>query len=635
MADNYDELGTDFGGSEKERAVAKQVSENAELVSGDDYWESEDPNDELVDGTDYEDDAKVNKDANTAPKNPKCPDSAKRKKETQLKDVRTATPFEYDGAISQERAQEAQEWLSSRKNSNVNVGLLDADFGVKVADMGKAWEKATGETFNLTSGFRPPTSIMSDSMGLSGSGVSIQSRLNTGSNYVASSLGSGHGIGQAVDIGNWKRSGMWNTPRGRLADSLAGQYGLQRRLRPGKARYLEPWHVETADIKPGGVAANFGTGSSTSSQLAAAKKMFEGSNLQNVAAGKQVGKFKEVTGKKWEEQLDECGKPIYPNVQTDQTPNGSKTVRDSTPGHGVNLDYHGPSGGYTQTDNDGNRQSKVNGDELAVVFGDKTELVTGTYNLTVGGDFGLLVKGSITIKSGGTTVVVSDGDVLISSAANVHLNKTKPDGKIHEMKMWDQPNLRKPGPNPEGAPKSLANPDGSLKTDKQLADELGEKVGTTQPVSTGVPGIDPNLTGLDAAEAEARRLMIKHNMTPEAAAGLTGNLMAESSMDPTALGDGGHASGWAQWNGVRQREFKNWAASNNLDYRSVAANQGFLDRDLYGNHWTQGGSIKQMAQLTNVDQSARYFMEKYERPGIPNWSHRQQYSNAIYRRLVN
>lgn len=62
-------------------------------------------------------------------------------------------------------------------------------------------------------------------------------------------------------------------------------------------------------------------------------------------------------------------------------------------------------------------------------------------------------------------------------------------------------------------------------------------------------------TGLESDARICFDTFTQKNWTPEQACGLLANLIAESSLRPTATGDDGHAYGIAQWHEDRQAEF--------------------------------------------------------------------------------
>jgi len=118
-----------------------------------------------------------------------------------------------------------------------------------------------------------------------------------------------------------------------------------------------------------------------------------------------------------------------------------------------------------------------------------------------------------------------------------------------------------------------------------------------------------------------RRLIADFDLTPEQAAGIVGNLGAESNLKPIQearpiSGRGGF--GWAQWTGSRRDSFERWCRENGLDIRSNAANYGYLKAELSG---TLPGNdyrdvIRQLKTATTASGAAQIFERLYEKAGI-------------------
>ena len=74
-------------------------------------------------------------------------------------------------------------------------------------------------------------------------------------------------------------------------------------------------------------------------------------------------------------------------------------------------------------------------------------------------------------------------------------------------------------------------------------------------------------------------------LSPEQAAGKVANLQAESGKNIApwgVTGDNGTAFGAAQWRGDRFNALQKFAADRGLDYRSTAAQQGFMRQEYLG-----------------------------------------------------
>lgn len=103
---------------------------------------------------------------------------------------------------------------------------------------------------------------------------------------------------------------------------------------------------------------------------------------------------------------------------------------------------------------------------------------------------------------------------------------------------------------------------------------------------------------------------ISQGWTPIQSAGIMGNLVSESKLDPRAIGDNGSAFGIAQWRGSRITDIYN---NTGIDVRSAS-----YDQQLQAVQWELvnrpylGGA--QLAGATDLNSATSIFMNKYERP---------------------
>lgn len=64
------------------------------------------------------------------------------------------------------------------------------------------------------------------------------------------------------------------------------------------------------------------------------------------------------------------------------------------------------------------------------------------------------------------------------------------------------------------------------------------------------------------------------------ACGVLANIQAESSFNPTALGDGGTSFGICQWHAGRYTNLKNWCSANGKDYKTIDGQLWYLKNEL-------------------------------------------------------
>lgn len=137
--------------------------------------------------------------------------------------------------------------------------------------------------------------------------------------------------------------------------------------------------------------------------------------------------------------------------------------------------------------------------------------------------------------------------------------------------------------------------------------DLGAAInGTIQPVMQNLPG------QVTDRMKQAMDYMMQKGWSREAAAGIVGNLVAESNMNPNAIGDNGNAFGLAQWND-RGPAMKAWLASQGKAWNDFFGQLDFIDHELRGSE-ARAGSQLRMARDANA--ASQIVMNEYERPAM-------------------
>lgn len=139
----------------------------------------------------------------------------------------------------------------------------------------------------------------------------------------------------------------------------------------------------------------------------------------------------------------------------------------------------------------------------------------------------------------------------------------------------------------------------------------------------------------NGAPLYAYNWFIQHGYSPAAAAGIVGNIHAESSFNPGASGDQGSAHGLFQVRGERWAGLQDYAKRNNLDPHSMDASLGYADEEMrLGKDPGAAHAFNALQDVKDPSQAAQIFMANYERPNadprINNIAGRQSYANQIY-----
>ncbi len=142
---------------------------------------------------------------------------------------------------------------------------------------------------------------------------------------------------------------------------------------------------------------------------------------------------------------------------------------------------------------------------------------------------------------------------------------------------------------------------------------------------SGVSGSTPG--ALQGRINEAMGFFESKGWTRAQAAGIVGNLQAESGVDPNRRQNGGGPGyGLAQWEGPRQADFKAWAGKD-IHQSTFREQLEFIQHELTTTERGAGNALK---GATTAADAARIVCTKYERPGIPHLESRIANANAIF-----
>lgn len=121
-----------------------------------------------------------------------------------------------------------------------------------------------------------------------------------------------------------------------------------------------------------------------------------------------------------------------------------------------------------------------------------------------------------------------------------------------------------------------------------------------------------------------------------AAAAIMGNWFAESSMNPGAIESNGEGHGLAQWSYSRKQDLFNFAKSKGKDWKDLQTQLEFFMHEINGPElWRFGGQagLNKFKNMTDPAAAAKYFSDKYERPGTPRMHVRTGKAQEYYNQL--
>lgn len=120
---------------------------------------------------------------------------------------------------------------------------------------------------------------------------------------------------------------------------------------------------------------------------------------------------------------------------------------------------------------------------------------------------------------------------------------------------------------------------------------------------------------------------VDKGLTREQAAGIAGNLKQESQFNTKILGDNNQSFGLAQWNRSRWDNLNTYAQVNNRDPEDFDTQLEFLWHEL---QTSEKRALNHLMNTSTVEEAARIFSEKFERPSIPHLEKRIHYARQFY-----
>lgn len=130
--------------------------------------------------------------------------------------------------------------------------------------------------------------------------------------------------------------------------------------------------------------------------------------------------------------------------------------------------------------------------------------------------------------------------------------------------------------------------------------------------------------------------LLDKGYSPAAAAGIVGNLVQESGVNPTVRpGDNGTAHGIAQWRGDRYTGLQDYARKRDASVGDLSLQLDYLDQELKNKY---GSTYKNVMAAKTPGDAAAAFALGYERPkgaetgvasNVDGWANRLAAANAF------
>ena len=146
------------------------------------------------------------------------------------------------------------------------------------------------------------------------------------------------------------------------------------------------------------------------------------------------------------------------------------------------------------------------------------------------------------------------------------------------------------------------------------------------PVRASGPATDTSSIKGNTNAEKAFNYFVQKGLTPEQAAGIVGNLQAESGVKPGQHQIGGPAFGIAQWEGGRQENLKAFAAQQGKSVDDLGVQLDFLWQELQG---PENAAFNALKGAGSASQAAAIFENKFERPAANHNAERGRLAEAV------
>lgn len=137
------------------------------------------------------------------------------------------------------------------------------------------------------------------------------------------------------------------------------------------------------------------------------------------------------------------------------------------------------------------------------------------------------------------------------------------------------------------------------------------------------PEVQPQVDPMKIAMGK----MQEYGWSPEASAGIVGNLFHESRMSGGAWGDKGTSFGLAQWHGPRRQALADYATKAGKPADDIDTQIEFLNHELMTDYSDTAHSLR---TAKTPEQAAQIFSKSYERPGVPAMGSRVSAAKKAY-----
>ena len=269
-------------------------------------------------------------------------------------------------------------------------------------------------------------------------------------------------------------------------------------------------------------------------------------------------------------------------------------------------------------------------------------VVPGIGNV-VGGIGGGIVGGIAGSKVGGWIGGLFGGDDEAEAAEKVKKPKEEKETSVEKQLEKENNNTKDRAENKRGD--NIAQERENLKIYEDLLNRADALLSQAR-MQNGIFGSEASnsangsvanggpLVGGDNSE-KVYNFLKEQGFSPEAAAGVMGNLQQESGMDPNAVNPTSGAFGIGQWLGGRKKNLEAYAQSKGTKSNDLQTQLEFLMKELEGGDPTTSSILKKNGGLSGLKNAStknatNWFEQAFERSGGSAMGKRQDYANSFY-----
>ena len=158
---------------------------------------------------------------------------------------------------------------------------------------------------------------------------------------------------------------------------------------------------------------------------------------------------------------------------------------------------------------------------------------------------------------------------------------------------------------------------------------LAEAMNAGQPIGDAIAAAAKGYgIGGPGTAAQIYGWLKAQGLSDAGAAGVLGNIQAESGFDPGAVEGNGAGHGLVQWSFSRWDDLQAFASARNASWSDLSVQLGFLAQEISNGY---GGMWNSLKGMSDPVAASRLFADQFERPGT--YGERDSYATSLFQRM--